>query len=121
MRDLGTETAYAIADEANELSKKAKVYPMHIGDLNYPTSQIFVDSLNKAITNRKTGYCPAAGIPELRNALAEEVGKRRGVKYTIDNVSVQSGGKPVIGKFLQVCMNPGDEVLYPKYYFTLFI
>ncbi|MDR2745286.1 MAG: aminotransferase class I/II-fold pyridoxal phosphate-dependent enzyme, partial [Desulfovibrio sp.] len=39
---------------------------------------------------------------------------RRGTRYTADNVSIQPGGKPVIGKFLQAVMNPGDEVLCPS-------
>jgi aspartate/methionine/tyrosine aminotransferase len=111
---LGTETAYAIADEAVEAAKTQKVYSFHIGDLNFPSPKVLVDAMNKAIQEKKTGYCPAGGIPELRDALAKDVGSKRGVKYTRENVSIQSGGKPVITKFLQVVMNPGDEVLYPN-------
>src|SRR5262249_18723129 len=62
----------------------------------------------------KTGYCPAAGIPELREALADDVGARRGLQFAPGNVVVQPGGKPVITKFIQALMNPGDEVLYPN-------
>jgi len=42
------------------------------------------------------------------------VGKRRGVGYSMENVAVQPGGKPVIGKFLNVVLNPGEEALYPN-------
>jgi aspartate/methionine/tyrosine aminotransferase len=42
------------------------------------------------------------------------VGERRGISYAPDSVVVQPGGKPVIGKFLQVVMNPGDGVLFPS-------
>lgn len=42
---LGTETSYKVSDESKELSKRMKVYPFHIGDLNFRTPQIFVDSM----------------------------------------------------------------------------
>lgn len=41
---LGTETSYKVSDESKELSKRMKVYPFHIGDLNFKTPKIFVDS-----------------------------------------------------------------------------
>ncbi len=73
-----------------------------------------MDAANKALRDGKTGYVPSAGIGPLRDILASDVGSKRGVTYCAENVSVQTGGKPVIGKFLQVVMNPGDEVLYPS-------
>ncbi|MGA0986512.1 MAG: pyridoxal phosphate-dependent aminotransferase, partial [Candidatus Nanopelagicales bacterium] len=91
-----------------------KIYPFHLGDLNMPTAPHIVDALNKAIADGKTGYCPAAGIPQLREALAEDVSVRRNLNFTADNVIVQPGGKPVITKFIQSLINPGDEVLYPN-------
>ena len=62
----------------------------------------------------RTGYCPNAGIPPLREALAADVGASHGIDYGPENVAIQPGGKPVIGKFLLALMNPGDEVLYPN-------
>jgi len=112
---LGTETAYAVSEEAKQLSAGGlKVYPYHIGDLNFATPEIFVTEMNKAVGERKTGYCAAAGVPELRSAIAKTLGAARGVTYGIENVSIQSGGKPVIWKFLAVTMEAGDEVLYPS-------
>ena len=55
-----------------------------------------------------------AGIPQLREALAADVSARRGITYQAENVVVQPGGKPVVTKFIQAVMNPGDEVLYPN-------
>jgi aspartate/methionine/tyrosine aminotransferase len=62
----------------------------------------------------KTGYCPNAGIPGLREALAADVSASHGITYTMDNIAIQPGGKPTIGKFFMALMNPGDEVLYPN-------
>ena len=49
--------------------------------------------------------------PELRAALADDVGDKRGVRYSAEQVSVQSGGKPVIGKFLGAVMNAGEVLV----------
>jgi aspartate/methionine/tyrosine aminotransferase len=113
--NLGTETAFAVSLAAAEWNAKGnKIYPFHLGDLNLPTSKNIVEAMNKAIVDGKTGYCPAAGIPQLREALAEDVSVRRNLKFEPANVIVQPGGKPVITKFIQTIMNPGDEVLYPN-------
>ena len=62
----------------------------------------------------KTGYNPSAGLTELRHLLAEVVGNERGVDFQTENVVIQPGGKPVISKFIQALMDPGDGVLYPN-------
>lgn len=112
---LGTETAFAVSQEAAKLQETGiKIYPFHIGDLNVPSPKCVVDAMNKAIQEGKTGYCAGAGILPLRKRLAETIGKKRGVEYTAENISVQSGGKPVIAKFLMSVLEPGDEVLYPS-------
>ena len=112
---LGTETAFAVSGQAATWAAKGnKVYPFHLGDMNLPTPANIVEAANKAIADGKTGYCPAAGIPLLRETLANDVGERRGVKYGPQNVAIQPGGKPVIGKFIAATMNRGDEVLYPN-------
>jgi len=118
---LGTETVFAVSAEAAALAAQGKtVYPLHLGDLNIPTAEPIVEAMNRAIRDGKTTYCANAGIAPLREALAEDVGAARGVSYVADNVSVQPGGKPVIGKFLMAAMNMGDEVLYPNPGFPIY-
>ena len=73
-----------------------------------------MEAAAKAMRDGKTGYCPNAGIPQLRDALAADVSASRGVRYAAENVAIQPGGKPMIGKFFLTLMNPGDEVLYPN-------
>ncbi len=112
---LGTETAFAVSLAAAEWAARGnRVYPFHLGDLDLATPANVVQAMDEAIAKGKTGYCPAAGIPELRAALADDVGARRGLAYEPANVVVQPGGKPVITKFIQAVMNPGDAVLYPN-------
>ena len=112
---LGTETAFAVSQRASDWANKGhKIYPFHLGDINLPTPENIVEAAKKAIGDGFTGYCPGAGIPELRAALARDVGAKRGINYSAENVSIQPGGKPVIGKFISAVMNPGEEVLYPN-------
>ena len=118
---LGTETAFAVSAEANEWSALGHtVYPFHLGDLDLPTPENIVEAAFRAIRDGKTGYCPNAGIPELREALADEVARARLPPLGPENVAVQPGGKPVIEKFLLTLMDPGDEVLYPSPGFPIY-
>jgi aspartate/methionine/tyrosine aminotransferase len=110
---LGTETAFAVSAEAAAFAAKGtKVYPFHLGDMNIITPANIIDAAVKAMKDGKTGYCPNAGIPQLRETLAADVSASRGVSYSMENVAIQPGGKPTINKFLLALMNPGDEVLY---------
>ena len=112
---LGTETAFAVSAEAAAFAAKGNhVYPFHLGDMNLPTPSTVVEGAIKALRDGKTGYCPNAGIPQLREAIAEDVSASHKTPYALENVVVQPGGKPTIGKFLAAVMNPGDEVLYPN-------
>jgi aspartate/methionine/tyrosine aminotransferase len=118
---LGTETAFAVGAECAAWAAKGnKVYPFHLGDIDLATPRNVVEAAERAIADRKTGYCPNGGIPELRQALADEISATHGLAYGPENVAVQPGGKPVISKFLLALMDPGDEVLYPNPGFPIY-
>ncbi|PAU92277.1 aspartate aminotransferase [Kocuria sp. WN036] len=118
---LGTETAFSVAQAAAAWTAKGnRVYPFHLGDINIPTAPHIIEAMDRAIADGHTGYCPGPGIPQLREALAEDIGSRRGIGLSPENVVVMTGGKPVITKFLQAVMNPGDEVLYPNPGFPIY-
>jgi aspartate aminotransferase len=112
MNRIGTETAFAVSLEASQFAQKGmKIYPFHLGDMNIITPPNVMEAAIEAMKKGKTGYCPTAGIPELREAVAMDVGRQRNLKFTGGNVSIQPGGKPIIGKFILAAMNPGDKVL----------
>ena len=118
---LGTETAFAVAATAADwVSKGNEVFPFQLGDLNLATPENISAAMQRAVVEGKTGYCPNAGIAPLRVALAESLGRQRNVTFAPENIAVQPGGKPVIGKFLRSVMNPGDEVLYPNPGFPIY-
>ena len=113
--NLGTETAFAVSAEAKSWSDQGqRVYPFHLGDINIATPKIIRDATNRFMNDGKNGYCPSEGIIELREALAHDIGSKRGVNYNAENVVIQPGGKPTIWKFISSVMNRGDEVLYPN-------
>ncbi|GAA1555193.1 pyridoxal phosphate-dependent aminotransferase [Brevibacterium picturae] len=121
LENLGTETAFRVAQAAADWKGAGnRVYPFHLGDLNFPMAGHIVEAMDKAIKDGKTGYCPGPGIPELRAALAEDIGTRRGMRIDPSEVIVTTGGKPVITKFLQAVMDPGEGVLYPNPGFPIY-
>jgi len=112
---LGTETAFAVSAEAAAFAARGhKVYPFHLGDMNLKTPANVLEAGIKAMRDGQTNYCPNAGVPRLREVLAADVSASRRVAYSMENVAIQPGGKPTIGKFFLTLMNPGDEVLYPN-------
>jgi aspartate/methionine/tyrosine aminotransferase len=113
---MGGETnPYAVFEAAAAHAARGfKVYAFHIGDLNIPTPANIIEAAYRAMREGKTSYAPSAGIMPLREALADEVGRMHGVRYTPQEVAVASGGCAVIIKFVQVAINDGDEVLYPS-------
>lgn len=118
---LGVETAFLVAAQtAAHAAAGNRVYPFHLGDLNLATPPHIVEAACRALRDGRTGYTASVGIPELREALAEDFRRTRGTSYTIDNIAIQPGGKPVIGKVLLALMNPGDEVLYPNPGFPIY-
>src|SRR5680860_1826397 len=81
--NLGTETAFAVSGEAAAFAAQGnRVYPFHLGDLNLRTPSTVVEGAEKAIADGKTGYCPNAGIPQLREAIAADVAASHNTGYT---------------------------------------
>jgi aspartate/methionine/tyrosine aminotransferase len=112
---LGTETAFAVSAEAAAFAAQGnKVYSFHLGDMNIITPPNIMEAALKAMRDGKTGYAPSYGVSELREALAADINASHDTHYTMENVVIQPGGKPVISKFFLTMMNPGDEVLYPN-------
>lgn len=112
---LGTETAFSVSAEAAVFAAAGnEVFPFHLGDLDLRTPSTVIDGAWAALHDGKTGYAPNAGIPQLREVLAADVAASHGVDYSMDNVVIQPGGKPTIGKFFLSLLNPGDEALYPN-------
>src|SRR4029077_1632213 len=75
-----------------------------------------VDALRKGWTH----YGPSAGLPELRQAIAEEVSRSRGVNVDSDEVVIVPGGKPIIFFTIMALADVGDEVIFPNPGFPIY-
>src|SRR5690606_8676980 len=88
---------------------------------DFPTPQAIVDAAVAACTDPKNHrYSPAAGLPELRQAIADKT--KRDSDYTVEpsQVLVTNGGKQAVYQAFQTLLDPGDEVLLPAPYWTTY-
>lgn len=121
LKNLGTETAFAVSVDATAFAAKGRrVFPFHLGDIDIRTPDNIIEAAHQAMLAGKTGYVPAAGVQSLREALAKDISRDRGVHYGPEHVAIQPGGKPVIPKFLEAVMNPGEAVFYPNPGFPIY-
>src|SRR3954452_5055671 len=94
---LGTEGAFAVLARARELERAGRdVVHLEIGETDFPTPAHVAEAAFAAIRAGETGYCPAPGIPELREASAHALSRTRGVPVEPSNVIVANGAKPFL-------------------------
>ncbi len=121
MSRLGTETAFEVLAKAKSLEARGKeVIHLEIGEPDFDTPRNIIDAAIKALNDGKTHYGPAAGVPELRQVLAEDMGKRRNIKINPDQVAVTPGAKPIMFFVILALINEGDEVMYPNPGFPIY-
>jgi aspartate/methionine/tyrosine aminotransferase len=112
---LKPEGAYQVLAQANKLEAAGReIIHLEVGQPDYATFENVTHAGIEAIRAGKTRYTPPAGIPSLREAIAEDGGKRRGIKFTADEVVVSPGGKPNLFFPTLALVEPGDEVIYPN-------
>src|SRR6185437_9935420 len=89
MSRLGTETAFEVLNKARTLERRGKkIIHLEIGEPDFDTPKNIVEAGVEALRQGWTHYGPSAGLPELRHAIAEEVGRSRGLKIADDEVVV---------------------------------
>jgi aspartate/methionine/tyrosine aminotransferase len=121
MSTLGTETAFEVLAKARALEAQGKnVVHLEIGEPDFDTPKNIKDAALKALNAGYTHYGPSAGLPELRQAVAEYISRTRGIKAEADEVVVTPGGKPIMFFSIFALVDPGDEVLYPNPGFPIY-
>ncbi len=121
MSRLGTETAFEVLNKARVLEKSGKkIIHLEIGEPDFDTPANVVEAGIDALRKGWTHYGPSAGQPELRQAIADDVSRSRGVKVTSDEVVVVPGGKPIIFFTLLALADVGDEIIYPNPGFPIY-
>ncbi|CAG7615768.1 Aspartate aminotransferase [Leucobacter soli] len=89
------------------------------GEPDFPTPPHIVDAARAALDDPKNfRYTAAAGLPELREAIAAKTARDSGWEVPASQVIVTNGGKQAVYQAFQVLLDPGDEVLVPAPYWT---
>jgi aspartate aminotransferase len=121
MSRLGTETAFEVLNKARALERQGKeIIHLEIGEPDFDTPKNVVEAGVDALRKGWTHYGPSAGLPELRQAIAEDVSRSRGVNVDSDEVVVVPGGKPIIFFAILALADVGDEVIFPNPGFPIY-
>jgi aspartate/methionine/tyrosine aminotransferase len=121
MSRLGTETAFDVLVRAKQLEAQGRhIIHLEIGEPDFDTPENIVDSAIDALKNGAHHYGPSSGLPNLREAIAEDVTRRRGVQVKPSEVVVTPGAKPIIFYAALALLDPGDEAVYPNPGFPIY-
>jgi aspartate aminotransferase len=118
---LGTESAFEVLAKAKALEAQGKdIIHLEIGEPDFETPQHIKDAAVQALQDGFTHYVPTPGIPEVRQAVARNVGERRGMDVDWQRVIITPGAKPIMFFTLLALAEPGAEVIYPDPGFPIY-
>jgi len=121
METLGTETAFEVLARAKALEKQGKdVVHLEIGEPDFDTPKNIKEAAVRALYAGYTHYVPAAGIPELREAIAKYISRTRRIDVDPEEVVATPGAKPIMFFSILACVNSGEEVMYPNPGFPIY-
>ena len=104
----------AVSARAQELKAQGMdVIGFGAGAPDFDTPDYIKEAAVDALKAGKTKYTAAAGIIELRTAIADKLQKENSLKYTPDQIIVNIGGKHSVYEAMQAILDPGDEVILP--------
>lgn len=111
---LKPESAFQVLAQAQSLEAKGQdIIHFEVGQPDFDTFANISLAGIQAIATGKTRYNPPTGIPELREAIADEAGKQRDIPIHPDQVVVSPGAKPNLFFPILALVEAGDEVVYP--------
>ena len=121
MGRLGTESAFEVLARARALEAEGrKIIHLEIGEPDFDTPAHVIEAAQRALRDGATHYCPAPGIPELREAVAAFFARTRGVEVPADRIVATPGAKPIMFYAILALCGPGDEVVYPDPGFPMY-
>src|SRR6266481_4859479 len=121
MSRLGTETAFEVLNRARQLEKQGKeIIHLEIGEPDFDTPANVIEAGVDALHKGWTHYGPPAGLPDLRQTIADYVSRTRNVPVSSEEVVVVPGGKPIIFFTILALIDAGDEVIYPNPGFPIY-
>ena len=121
MERLGTETAFEVLVKARALETKGRdIVHLEIGEPDFDTPANIIDAGCDALHKGFTHYGPSAGLPQLRETIAQYVSETRRVNVSPEEVVVVPGGKPIIFFTILALAEEDDEVIYPNPGFPIY-
>ena len=103
-----------IVARAKELEAEGRdIVRLEIGDPDFPTPDVITKAAEAAIDGGSTHYTQAAGLPDLREALAVRYRIHYGVEVAPENIVVTQGTSPAMLLLFGALLDPGDEVIMP--------
>jgi len=121
MKRLGTETAFEVLVRAKQLEAEGQdMVHLEIGEPDFDTPANIRKAAARAIEEGYTHYNPAAGYPEIRKIISDEINRTRGLKTNADQVVITPGAKPIMFFTIFALVDAGDEVIYPNPGFPIY-
>lgn len=123
---LGTENAFSVISKAKKFEREElepkgqKLVYLQIGEPAFDTPENIKQAGIKAIQANQTHYTPSPGIPEFRKLIAEQYSARSCEPFTMDDVVVMPGAKPVMFHMINALIDAGDEVIIPNPGFPIY-
>jgi aspartate aminotransferase len=122
MERIGTETAFEAAARARALEATGReVIHLEIGEPDFDTPRHVSEAAARALLEEgETHYTAATGVAPLREAIVADVGRRKGIDASPDQVVVTPGAKPIMFYAMLALVDDGDEVIYPNPGFPIY-
>ncbi len=121
MDRLENETAFEVLARAQQLASEGRdIINLGIDQPDFRTASHIVDAAKRAMDDGRHGYTAAAGIPELRAAVASDLRRRHGVEVDANSVLIAPGAKPIMYFAILMFGEPGAEILYPNPGFPIY-
>ncbi|MDH3523826.1 MAG: pyridoxal phosphate-dependent aminotransferase [Acidobacteriota bacterium] len=118
---IGESATLEVARKAKELAASGvSIVDLGVGEPDFPSPACAVEAARQALADGLTRYTPAAGIPELRAALAGRYARDFGAPWRPSDVMVAVGGKSALFELALALLDEGDEVVLPSPYWVSF-
>jgi len=109
----------AVTQKARDLKDTGKnIISLGAGEPDFNTPQHIIEAAKKALDDGFTRYTPVNGIPALQEAIVAKFKRDNDLDYSVDQVHVSCGGKPVIFNAMMATINAGDEIIVPSPYWV---
>tara|TARA_B100000524_G_scaffold296801_1_gene171273 strand:+ start:172 stop:1347 length:1176 start_codon:yes stop_codon:yes gene_type:complete len=119
--NLGTETAFTVLAKANKLASEGKnIINLGIGQPDFKTPDHIVEAGVRALKDGHHGYTQSTGIPNLREAVSNDIKKRHNETISPDNILIVPGGKVIIFFSAMLLGEKNKEILYPNPGFPIY-